>query len=103
MPARLASTTEGTSAVESSGASTMPSTPWATKSCDDVDLSLAVVLQQRAFPVDLDVAHLLGRLQGAGVHRFPEDVRRALGNHGQRQRLGRIGCARGAGTRRWRA
>ena len=49
---------------------------------DDVDLPLAIVLEQGALPVNIDVAEFLGRLEGAGVHRLPEHVRRALGNHG---------------------
>ena len=49
----------------------------------DVDLALAIVFEQRALPVDLDVAQLhSGGLQRPGMHRLPEHVRRALGDHG---------------------
>ncbi len=52
------------------------------KALHDVDLPLAVVLLQGAFPDDAGVASLLRSLLGAGMNRFPELVRRPLGNDG---------------------
>ena len=51
-PALFASSTGRTSARLSSGASTMPDTPWLREALDDLHLLLAVVLAQRSLPDD---------------------------------------------------
>ncbi len=51
---------------------------------DDLDLLLAVVFLERPFPENVDI-QFFGGLEGAGVDGFPEFMRRALGNHGNRE------------------
>ena len=48
----------------------------------DADLAIAVVLQERPLPENLDVAEFLRCLLGTRVNRLPKDVRRSFGDDG---------------------
>ena len=65
----------------------MPETPCAVNDCTTSICAFKIVLAQRTFPDDLD-GELARRLDGAGVDRLPELVRRALGDDGDARRFG---------------
>ena len=83
----MASATGGTSAVSSSGASTMPDDTACHEALDFGNLRRPLVLAQRTAPDHRDV-QFLRRLFGAGVDALPERVRRALRNDGDRELAG---------------
>ena len=86
------SITGATSADSSSGASAMPDDAARDGVLDLGDLRVAIVLAQRPAPRDVD-AELLRRSPRPGMDALPEDVRRALRNHGDGHVARRRACA----------
>ena len=81
---RMAALTGATIAASSSGARTMPEAPRPTAFSISATWASRSSSRKRPAPGDVDV-ELGGRLERAGVYALPERVRRALGNHRNRQ------------------